>query len=66
MTSYAIDDLAGMVQRLQLVRQRNPNVEVVLRADSALYYHAVQQVMAAITEAGISKVHLVAYLPEDT
>ena len=66
MTSYAMDDLASMVERLEVVKNRSPKVEVVLRADAALYYGAVQQVMAAITEAGISKVHLVAYLPEES
>ncbi len=38
-------------------------LEVLLRADSALYFDSVQPVMAAISRAGISKVHLVAYLP---
>jgi biopolymer transport protein ExbD len=40
-------------------------VEVLLRADGVLYYDAVEPVMGDITRAEISKVNLVAYLPED-
>jgi len=40
-------------------------LEVVLRADAALYYSEVQPVMTMITAANISKVNLVAYMPED-
>lgn len=44
--------------------QGNSQMEVVLRADSALHYRWVQPVMKAITAAGIGKVHLVSYLPQ--
>ena len=44
--------------------QGKSQMEVVLRADSALYYSSVQPVMQAITAAGIGKVHLVSYLPQ--
>ena len=47
-------------------RASNADAEVVLRADGALYYDGVQPVMAAITGAGISKVNLVALMPETT
>ncbi|MEO0586397.1 MAG: biopolymer transporter ExbD [Planctomycetota bacterium] len=40
-------------------------VEVILRADSALFYDAVQPVLDAITEAGVETVHLTAFLPDD-
>ena len=38
-------------------------LEVLLRSDAALYYESVQPVMVAITQAGVSKLHLVSYLP---
>ena len=38
---------------------------VVLRADASLYYDAVQSVMGTIAAAGVEKVNLVAYVPEE-
>jgi biopolymer transport protein ExbD len=55
--------LAGVVSELEKARSANPDVEVELRADCALYYDQVQLVMSAITQAGIKTVHMVAYLP---
>jgi len=43
----------------------NSTLEVVLRADAALFYSEVQPVMTMITAANISKVNLVAFMPED-
>ena len=40
-------------------------VEVLLRADAALYYREVQPIMTAITGAGVGTVHLVAYMPDE-
>ena len=40
-------------------------MQVLLRADAALYYDQVRPVMGAITAAGIGTVNLVAYLPEE-
>ncbi|MEM6332934.1 MAG: biopolymer transporter ExbD [Planctomycetota bacterium] len=40
-------------------------VEVILRADSALFYDTVQPVLDAVTEAGVETVHLTAFLPDD-
>ena len=44
--------------------QGDSTLEVVLRCDAAMFYDAVQPVMAAISRAGIGKVHLVSYLPD--
>lgn len=46
-------------------RTQNPNVQVLLRADSALYFEEVQPVMRAITAAQIKKVNMVAYMEDD-
>jgi len=68
-TEMSIDDLELLTSELkseaERLKKRNPDdeVEVLLRADSALYYEEVQPVMAAITAAGIGKIKLVAYLP---
>ncbi len=42
----------------------SPNVEVDLRADKSLTYDQVQPVMAAITNAGISRINVVAMVPK--
>ena len=68
---YAMDDmdqitsvLAAMVESDPKDAEGKSTLEVLLRADAALYYDAVQPVMVAITAAGVSKVHLVSYLPD--
>lgn len=61
---YDMDDLSGVTAMLQEARAKNPDVEVLLRADSALYYEQVQPLMAAITAAGVGTVNLVAYMPD--
>lgn len=50
---------------LTKVRQKNPDVEVLLRADAALYFADVQPVMEAISEANVQKVNMVAYMEDD-
>jgi biopolymer transport protein ExbD len=62
---FALNDLAGITAFLQNEKTIRPEVEVLLRADSALYYEAVQPVMDAITGAGIETVNVVAYRPEN-
>jgi biopolymer transport protein ExbD len=62
---YALDDMDGVTKSLQQAKARNDKVEVLLRADAGLFYDEVQPVMQAIANAGIVKVNLVAYLPED-
>lgn len=67
---YRMDEMARVSEELAARVAAAPRdaedrsvLEVLLRADAALYYDAVQPVMAAITQAGVSKVHLVSYLP---
>lgn len=55
--------LADQIERGPRDTEGNSTLEVLLRADAALYYHQVEPVMAAITRAGIRTIHLVAYLP---
>lgn len=62
--TFASDDLEGVTAALVDAKADNPDLEVVLRSDGALYYGVVQPVMGAITRAGIDKVNLVAYMPE--
>jgi biopolymer transport protein TolR len=64
MYEFAVSDTVGIAAFLAAEKLRNPEIEILLRADAALYYDAVQPVMAAITQAGISTVNLVAYLPD--
>jgi biopolymer transport protein TolR len=59
--SHSLDDLGLVVQTLSEARLANPNVEVLLRADSALHYHTVQPVLDAIAAAGVGQVQLVTY-----
>lgn len=62
---YKIEDIERVTESLKAEREQNKEVEVMLRADSGLFYDEVQPVMQAITNAGIVKINLVAYLPED-
>lgn len=62
---YALEDLEGIRASLSEARARNAEVEIVLRADAALYYRSVAPVMEAISAAQISSVNLVALLPND-
>lgn len=62
-------DLAGITAAVasarESVEQRGDGpVEVILRADTALFYEAVRPVLDAITDAGVETVHLTAFLPE--
>jgi biopolymer transport protein TolR len=59
------DALRGVVSELEISLADNPDVEVELRADCALYYEQVEAVMGAISQAGVKIIHLVAYLPEE-
>ena len=66
------EDIAGiqaeLERRLALAQPflaEGEKVQVMLRADAALYYNEVQPVMAAITNAGNGRINLVAIMPED-
>ncbi|MEX0776908.1 MAG: biopolymer transporter ExbD [Phycisphaeraceae bacterium] len=60
---FNIDNLAGITDSLKKAKAQNPEVEVLLRADSGTMYENIAPVMQAITAAQISKLNLVAYLP---
>lgn len=55
--------LADQIARGSRDAEGHSQLEVLLRADAALYYHQVEPVMAAITRSGIRTIHLVAHLP---
>jgi len=61
---FAPGDIEGMSAFLKAAVADNPKLEILLRADGALFYEAVQPIMEAITQAGIRKVHMVTYLTE--
>lgn len=67
MEEYAMDQMVGVTSALKTwsdqVKARGKAPEILLRADGCLAYEHLQVVMAAITAAGIDKLHLVAYLP---
>lgn len=65
MNAYGMNDMARVRADLADSRARNPKIEVVLRADGALYYRDVQRVMGAISAAEISTVNVVAMMPRD-
>ena len=57
--------LESMVAQLRQAVTADRNIEVELRADCALHYDYVQQVLGAIGQAGVAKVHVVAHLPQN-
>ena len=63
-TDFAPGDLEGVTNLLKSGRAENDEMEVVLRADAAFRYADVAPVMSAITGAGITKINLVAFLPD--
>ncbi len=62
---FEVGDLPGITEALERAHAANPEIEVLLRADSSLYYEAVRPIMNAIAAAGIETVNLVAYMPEE-
>jgi biopolymer transport protein ExbD len=63
--SYSLDALDLVAQTLTEARERNPKVEILLRADSALHFQSVQPVLDAIAAAGVGQVKLVTYRYEE-
>ncbi len=57
------DALKELEKLLLDEKQKDPNVQVLLRADAALHYSEVEPVMAVITQCKIETVNLVADLP---
>lgn len=64
MQEFPATDLLSMTNFLKEYKARYPDGLILLRADAAIRYDAVQPIMAAITGAGISKINLVAYMPD--
>ena len=64
--TFSIDDHDEIVAAMKEMAARNPKAEVYLRADAAIFYEEIEPIMDDITRSGISRVNLVAYLPEDT
>ncbi len=62
---FGLDELDRLTAALEAEVKKNPEVEVLLRGDAALYYGQVQPVMDAITAAGVGVVNLVALMPEE-
>lgn len=62
---FDIQDLDAITEKLKTIKAQRPEVQVLLRADGAIYYQAVQPIMGAVTSAGIETVNLVAYMPEE-
>ncbi len=60
---YNIDELDAIRAELMDARNKNPDIEVILRADGAIYYKDVQPIMDAIAAAGIQTVNVVAKMP---
>jgi len=56
---------AELTQILRAEVEKNPNIEVDLRADKAIHYLHVQPVMNAITAAGIGRINLIAHTSKD-
>jgi biopolymer transport protein ExbD len=57
-------NLTKLTNQLKAKKEQYENVEVLLRADSALHYSEVAPVTNAITNAGIGQVNMVAFKDE--
>jgi len=64
-SQFTAENTEGITAALTALRVANPDLQVLLRADAALFYEEVRPVMGAVTAAGIGTVNLVAYLPEE-
>jgi biopolymer transport protein ExbD len=58
-------DLSALTALLEAEKEKNPEVEIDLRADRSIHYRHVQPIMNAVTAAGISRINLVAYTDDD-
>ncbi len=64
-----LSDLSGLTEQLAAARtaieQKGETLEVLLRADGAIYYGDMERVYAAISEAGVETIHMVAFLGDE-
>ena len=54
-----------LTQLLKAEVEKNPDIEVDLRADKSIHYLHVQPVMNAITAAGIGRINLIAHTEQE-
>lgn len=59
-------DLAQLGQRLSALAAKNPNLEVQLRADAAVPYGKVAELMGLTQQSGLSRIGFVAEAPAKT
>lgn len=59
------DAYAEVTNMLKVKRAENKDIEVYIRADGSLYFEQIQPIMRAITDAGISRIDLVAIRNSD-
>lgn len=52
-----------LIPRLVAVSEANPNLRVFVRGDRAINYGRVMEIMGLVSEAGFSKVALIAEIP---
>jgi biopolymer transport protein ExbD len=64
-TFSMLESLDPLANYLRDIKKAKPEIDIVLRADAATEYQYVQPVMEAITLAGISRVNMQAYLPDE-
>ena len=57
---FAPGDAAGVTAAVREALRRRPGLEVLLRADAALFHDQVRPVMAAVTAAGATRIEVVA------
>ncbi|MBI1371080.1 MAG: hypothetical protein GC162_20820 [Planctomycetes bacterium] len=63
-TDVAPGNYSVLTGLLQAEKDKDPEIEIDLRADGSVNYENVQPVMNAITAAGIGRINLVAFLEE--
>jgi hypothetical protein len=59
-----VDSLDRLSNRLAASKAATPNLQVVIRADKRLPFHAVREVMAIVAENRIEVMNLVAHVGE--
>lgn len=60
---FEAGDLDGITAAVEAARAAHPHAQVILRADAALHYQAVQPIMSALARAGIQQLSIAADLP---
>ena len=56
----------GLVPKLQAITRSNPNADIYVRADQAINYGRVMQVMGMVSAAGFNKVSLITEAPHES